>query len=320
MRLKMKAVAQNQRNKDLYFNRKECPGCSTTVSKATPKIHSCPQAECITPQEHGQFLSGYTNNRFFFSYYRCENCSLLYCPTYYNDNQLGSLYKNQPENMAEIPLNCRVKTQYNYFKKLKKYSSLKGGYLEIGADIGIFTSFCVQEGNFDSFYLFEPNVETHGLLKKATGKHPSKIITENFQSSHILPQKISTAVIIHTLDHVLEPRTLLREMSQCLEKDGVLLLVTHDESSFLARLLKKRWPPYTLQHPQLFSPKTMTGILQEEGFQVLEVSKSANVFPLFYLIKSFFVVFGLNKVKLPEFASLTLPIKLGNILTIARKM
>ena len=61
-------------------------------------------------------------------------------------------------------------------------------------------------------------------------------------------------------------------------------------------------------------------ILKKEGFKVLEVSKSSNVFPLFYLIKSFFVVLNLEKIKLPSFPSLILPIKLGNIVTIARKV
>lgn len=315
----MNDIAQDTKNKILYLNRESCPGCLAPIDKSKLEMYSDPQAECITPQEHGKFLSGYTNDRFFFSYYRCENCALLYCPVYYNDSQLGTLYKNQPENMAEIPLSSRRDTQYNYFKKLKKYSPLKGGYLEIGADIGIFTNFCIQEGDFDFFHLFEPNVETHNTLEKVTEGHPTKIVTENFHSSHVLPRKISTAIIIHTLDHVLEPRALLKEIFKCLEKDGLILLVTHDESSFLSRFLKKKWPPYTLQHPQLFSPQTMTNILEEEGFQVLEVSKSANVFPLFYLLKSLFVVFGL-KVKLPNFPSLRLPIKLGNILTVAKKI
>lgn len=316
----MKNIIQNHKYKSLYLNRKECPGCFSSIEDSKIVMNSSPQAELITPEDHGQFLSGYTSHRFFFTYYRCSNCSLLFCPTYYDEKQLATLYKNQPENMAEVPLTCRIKTQEKYFKKLKKYSPLKGGYLEIGADIGIFANFCVQKGNFDTFHLFEPNIETHEALKNTTNGNPTKILTDNFDSSYVLPQKISTAVIIHTLDHVLEPRKLLKEISKCLEMNGLLLLVTHDEASFLSRILKKKWPPYTLQHPQLFSPKTMASILQEEGFQVLEIAKSANVFPVFYLIKSFFTVLGIDKFNLPDIPSLAFPIKLGNILTIAKKI
>lgn len=316
----MKNIEERQNNKTAYFNRKGCPSCFSSIENPELKIYSSPRAELITPEEHGRFLSGYVNKRFFFSYYRCTHCSLLYCRTYYNEKQLGTLYKNQPENMAEVPLSCRIKTQEKYFKTLQKYASLKGGYLEIGADIGIFVSFCVQRGRFDHFYLYEPNVETHKSLKKITVGKPTKISTEIFNSSHILAKKISTAVIIHTLDHVLEPRKLLNEISQCLEMNGIILIVTHDESSFLARVLKNKWPPYTLQHPQLFSPKTMKSILQAEGFKVLEISKAANVFPFLYLIKSFFTVLGFNKLKFLERDSFAIPIKLGNIITIAQKV
>lgn len=316
----MKDKLKSLKNKDSYLNRECCPGCFAPIKSARLEMHSTPEAELLAPEEHGKFLSGYSNERFFFSYYRCENCGLLYCPTYYNEEQLHNLYTIQPENMADVPLDCRIKTQGNYFKTLKKYSSLKGGYLEIGADIGLFTQFCRQDGHFDSFYLFEPNIETHSFLKKVTANKKTQILTENFKASCVLPEKASTAVIIHTLDHVLEPRKLLREISKCLEMNGVLLLVTHDESSLLSRILKKRWPPYTLQHPQLFSPKTMTKSLEAEGFKVLEIVKSSNVFPISYLIKSLFVVLGLNKIKLPGFSSLTVPIKLGNILTVAQKV
>ena len=188
----MQSILKSEKNKSLYLNRAVCPGCFTSTEKAKLEIYSKPQAESILPEEHGQFLSGYTNHRFFFSYYRCSDCSLLYCPTYYNEEELATLYKNQPENMSNVPFYCRIKTQENYFKKLKKYSPLDGGYLEIGADIGIFTNFCIEDGNFNYFNLFEPNIETHIQLKKITENHPVKIFTNDFSSSFVLPKKIST--------------------------------------------------------------------------------------------------------------------------------
>ena len=42
-------------------------------------------------------------------------------------------------NMDDVPINSLKKTQEGYFRELRKYSNLKGAYLEIGPDIGLFT-------------------------------------------------------------------------------------------------------------------------------------------------------------------------------------
>jgi 2-polyprenyl-3-methyl-5-hydroxy-6-metoxy-1,4-benzoquinol methylase len=280
---------------------------------------SIPPAETLAPEEHGKFLSGYASTRVFFTYYKCSDCEALYCPTYYSHEQLDQLYSRQAENMAEVPLVARLRTQKAYFKLLMRYSRMAGGFLEIGSDIGFFAETCARTGAFEHFWLYEPNREVHDQLVNRFQHRSFTIRSANFTSADVPAGSISTAVMVHVLDHLLDPGQMLREIYRSLEPRGVLFVVTHDAQSLLARVLARRWPPFTLQHPHLFSPRSMEMLFTKCGFETVEITKSLNYFPATYLLRAAFTVLGINPYFIPDWEWPMLSLKLGNIAAIARK-
>jgi hypothetical protein len=104
-----------------------------------------------------------------------------------------------------------------------------------------------------------------------------------------------------------------------LDKGGTVLIVTHDESSLLAKIFKQKWPAYCLQHPQLYCQESMRNFLDGIGFSVKEISKSVNYFPATYLFKHALWACGLKWTMIPKFNWPIIPLKLGNIITIAVK-
>jgi hypothetical protein len=143
-----------------------CPCCGAPANSAKPSVASSPPAETLSPDQHGQFLSGYTDKRVFFTYFECPNCSAKFCPTYYRQSQLDGLYGRQAENMVSVPLAARKRTQDDYIRLLRRHSRMAGNFLEIGPDIGLFASEFAKVGSFDHFWLYEPNREVrHGAKR-----------------------------------------------------------------------------------------------------------------------------------------------------------
>jgi hypothetical protein len=303
---------------DVFEKRDHCPSCNAETADAVPAVASRPPAESLTSSQLGPFLSGYTLHRVFFTYHRCGRCNTLYCPMYFNEEHLSRLYRNQPENMAEAPFEARAKTQEHYFQILQRYSRMRGGYLELGTDLGVFVDLCVRAGGFDHYWLYEPNEAVHGALATQLGGQPYTL--RRFYAPGDVPEgSVSTAVMIHVLDHVLNPGQLLRAILKTLEPGGVLFMVTHDAESVLARTFGRRWPPYTLQHPQLFGRRSIRRLMDDVGFNGVEVVKTLNHFPLSHLAKALCSVFGLRAGFIPDLTSPMLGIRLGNIATIARR-
>jgi len=302
-----------------YLRIEFCPCCGTPAADAEPRIASAPPAETLCAEQHTNFVSGYTRARVFFTYFECPTCSGMFCPTYYRQSQLDGLYGRQAENMFYLPLEARKRTQEDYIDLLRRHSRMAGNFLEIGPDIGLFASSFGRLGAFDQFWLYEPNRDVHQPLAENFRGMRHTISTGIFRAADVPARSMSTAVMIHVLDHLLQPVQFLREIASSMESDGVIFIVTHDCASLLARVLRGRWPPYALQHPQLFSRRSIATLLQASGFEVLETVKTTNYFPLPYLIRAALTVLGLPSGFIPASAAPLIAIKLGNIATVARK-
>ncbi len=242
---------------------------------------------------------------------------MLYCPRYFTEVQLTDLYNAMPANMAEVSGGSLERTQAGYFKELQRVSNLEGQFLEIGPDVGLFAENCLRKGNFRKFWMFEPNVQAHSELRQRFAGVDLKVSTTLLDLSPVPDAQISAVAMIHVLDHLLDPAALMRELRPKMTGDGVVLIVTHDESSLLAKLIRQRWPAYCLQHPQLFNPGVMRKLLARADFELVKTIKSVNHFPLSFLGKHAALTLGIE-MEFPLFRKIEVPLQLGNFISIAK--
>jgi SAM-dependent methyltransferase len=69
------------------------------------------------------------------------------------------------------------------------------------------------------------------------------------------------------LEHLDEPQTALRKLSELLAPDGLLLVMTPDLSSTVARALGERWWSVVDMHLHYFTPRTLTLLLRRCGLR-----------------------------------------------------
>ncbi len=301
---------------DVTLHERNCPSCGTRPTGAE-KLSAKKRAEAMDLESLVSAWNGFFKERVFFSYERCPNCGLLYAPVFFTRPQLEKLYSQMPPNMDGVPTEALRKTQRGYFEMLKKHSGLRGGYIEIGPDVGFFIENCVREGNFDQYFLFEPNRAVEAVLAGVMNGASSHISHDMFGFSELPDAAASTAVMVHVLDHLLEPVEILTELRQKLTPGARLLIVTHDELSLLRKFIGAKWPAFCLQHPQIYNPASITLLLKKSGYDVIEVAKTVNYFPLSFLAKHALWAAGVKVQHIPPFMDITLGLKLGNIVTVA---
>ncbi len=298
-----------------YLHR-DCPICQSKT-KSVNEVSSLQRAEDLSYESLVPYWNGFFKEKIFFTYARCEECALLFAPIFYDLDQLGALYEQMPPNMDLVPMAALVKTQRGYFEELKKFSSLKNGYIEIGPDIGIFTENCSREGEFNNYWLCEPNREVAGTLAKSVGNNQFTIIEDMFGFSQIPDHSAGAAVMIQVLDHLLDPIATLTELRAKLLPDAKLLIVTHNEQSLLRKIVGWRWPAFCLQHPQIYNPNSITKLLEKSGYKVNSIEKTRNYFEFSFLLKHLLWAFGIKVKSVPSIFNFTIGLKLGNIVTIA---
>ena len=293
-----------------------CPTCGG-IGRGKKEIYSKQSAEDSNFEVLQKHWMGFFKEKTIFSYSRCDCCDQLYAPVFFNEEQLGLLYSKMPPNMDLIPREALRKTQNGYFLALAKRLPLKGDYIEIGPDIGLFTENCRSTASFDKYWLFEPNIEVLPQLTALMRGVNHQVIHELFNFSDVPDHSVGVVVMIHVLDHLLDPVATLKELHTKMHKDSVLLIVTHDEGSFLPKVVGRNWPAYCLQHPQIYNRSTIRTLLEKCDFKVLEQTKTVNHFPVAFLVKHLLWGLGIQVKEVPSFGNAVVGLKLGNMLTLA---
>src|SRR5437899_9114711 len=86
---------------------------------ANVAMHSTVKAEELSFDELKAHWSGFFKNKIveksFFSYSRCPKCTLLYCASFFSDQQLSELYQKMSDNTAGVTSSSLIKMQHRFF-------------------------------------------------------------------------------------------------------------------------------------------------------------------------------------------------------------
>lgn len=298
------------------FPRLNCPSCG--ANDPIDEVSSARRAEDMTLDQLRPFWSGLFKEKIFFTYACCQACGQMYAPHFFTAEQLGELYADMAPNMEDVPGPALEATQNGYWNAAKARKLPEGGYLEIGPDIGYIVRHAANEGSFDKFWLFEPNRAVHPELAAAAGDCPHLIATDMDDLSPVPDGSIALAVMIHVLDHLLDPLVILRQIEAKLKPGGMIMIVTHNEQSLLRTMMGVKFPPFCLQHPELYNPKSMTALLHRAEFADVAVGRSTNFFPIAFMVRQAAWTAGIDLSRAP-LPTRPVGLKLGNMITFASK-
>jgi hypothetical protein len=79
-----------------------------------------------------------------------------------------------------------------------------------------------------------------------------------------------------------------------------------------------KWPPFCLQHPQLFNPQTQKKLFAKSGWELLEVKRSTNWYHMKYFVSMVASILGISTAISKIFPNIEFPIRLGNTISMAK--
>jgi SAM-dependent methyltransferase len=292
-----------------------CPMCHTPSQVEDVRVKAPIGAASITDDERAAYWRGFRSKSCFFDFAKCAKCGMIFCPTYLAESELDRLYSSMPDNTAGAAPDVLRGTQEGYIDFLASQRDIRGTYLEIGPDIGLAVEAARAKGSLDRTVLVEPNLAVHDQLRAASGTVPTTISA----SLDDLPQcaAADNVVLIHVLDHLVDPLGYLVDLRRQLVPGAHLLAVVHNYDSVLRRVLGVRWPPFCLQHPQLFAADTLSALLVDAGFQVVSTSPTRNSLPFRHMVETGLALVGLKGGWTRHIPDVVVRIRLGNIMVVA---
>ena len=195
-----------------------------------------------------------------------------------------------------------------------------GRALEIGTGTGIFLG-RLREMGFKDVIGVEPSA---AAIEAATPEDRPSIREGIFREEDFESGSFSLICCFQTLEHVPDPRALVRSAMNLLVPGGMIALVTHDYRAPISRLLGRRSPIIDIEHMQIFCRESLDHLLAQAGYESIQIETIRNTYPLRYWARLAPLPGRLKPhvVKLLSSApidKLQFSVNVGNLLSVGRK-
>ena len=101
------------------------------------------------------------------------------------------------------------------------------------------------------------------------------VFTGTLDQVELPPESVDMATMLLTIEHLPDPKSVLRSVRQLLKPGGVLVIATHDVEGLWPRVAGARWRHYNApEHIYFFSRRTLTRMLSEAGFETFRVAET----------------------------------------------
>lgn len=151
--------------------------------------------------------------------------------------------------------------------------------LDVGAGTGLLVAEAARAG------LDAIGVEPSRSFTQVARRHGATVLQGVLPHPAFSDRRFDVVCLIDVIEHVADPLMLLRDCQRALTPEGVLIVVTPDVGSALARLLRNRWWHFRVAHVGYFNRRSLHRALHLSGLEVEREYHARWCFRVRYLAK-----------------------------------
>lgn len=190
----------------------------------------------------------------------CQNCEFQFCPT---AKDLLKLYQSMDDEEYTDSGTERKRQFQAIFKELIPHISPSyNKSLDIGCGSGLFVEIFADNG-FDA-YGVEPS---KSLAKYCKAKNLK--VTNGTIEDLPLDVKFDIITLVDVIEHVTDPKSLVKEAVKHLKINGILCILTPRVDSYARKVLGLNWWHYRIAHVGYFTKRNLTELLTDSGTDLI---------------------------------------------------
>lgn len=165
-------------------------------------------------------------------------------------------------------IRARYDTQLNAIRRLQ---SVPGGkLLDVGCNLGFFLQVARDRGYDAQGVELSPETAEYAREKMRLNVFSGALDAAGFPDAGF-----DVVTLWDVLEHVPDPKHLLREVRRVLDADGILALQSPNMDSTMADITGARWYWWTVpDHLYHFTPESLIRLLEDSGFDITRVTTS----------------------------------------------
>lgn len=211
---------------------------------------------------------------------QCSSCGLVYVTPRRDASRLREMYQTEywksssakdfgyTDYLRDEPLYLR--TYRRRFAVLDRNFSAPARVLDVGCAAGFFLSVAKERGWRCLGVEVSPPMGQFARDRYGLDVRTGTLIEQSLPAA-----SFDLITFWDVVEHLDEPKAVLREAHRLLAPGGKLLVETQNVASCFARLMGRRWQHYKhAEHIYHFDPKTVRRLLADCGFETLECRSS----------------------------------------------
>ena len=212
---------------------------------------------------------------------KCKHCNLVYVnPRIRSDLIFKGYSDGEDPDFASQSMGRQI-TSERCLKHIEKFTGKeRGALLDVGTGDSSLPYVAKKMGW--SVSACEPNSYLCGWAKNNLDIDTTQgdIFQQNYES-----ESKDLICLFDVIEHVTEPSKVLAECNRIMKPEGILAVNIPDISSWLARLLGRRYPFWLSVHLTYYTKETIRNTLEKAGFEVISVSPHWQSLSLGYLVQ-----------------------------------
>lgn len=213
-----------------------------------------------------------------FDFVKCCKCNTVYITPRPTVDMLSNFYATSESmkfwNDILFPETELYRKNNLFEERANKVLSLCNKYInnfnkivDVGAGYGTFCEVMKEKNIFKEVIAVEPSI---GLAETCTKRG---INTINLPIEKVNLENVSVITNFEVIEHLFNPRDFVNSCADILPKDGLLVITTPNIEGFELNMLKTLSPNIGgPDHLNYFTPKSLCILLENCGFEVLEIS------------------------------------------------
>lgn len=250
--LKDVAMLLNERDKFVDVN---CPACDSSVKRKKYEKYGL-------------------------EYVECPNCDTFYISPRPTDEVLGKFYANSYNyeywNKYIFPASEEARRQKIFVPRVntvleycKKYQVNQNSLLEVGAAFGTFCTEMKSRNFFEKVIGIEPTPN----LAQTCREKGIDIIEKPIEQVHFKDdEKFDVVVNFEVIEHLFSPKDFIVKCKNLLKKGGLFIVTCPNGKGFDISVLGNVSDTVDHEHLNYFNPKSLSSLLVDCGFEVLNVN------------------------------------------------
>jgi len=214
---------------------------------------------------------------------RCSQCGLLMENPRDDNAALARVYATHEDSVYESEYENRRQGALTHLALVSAFCPTPGRLLDIGCASGTFVCLA-QEAGWQATGL-DPS---RWMVERGRARCPAAtFVASTLEEVSFQGSSFDVVTLWDVLEHVPSPQQTLQRVRSWLAPSGSLFLSVPNAGSVVARLMRSRWVLLLREHLWYFSPQTVSLLLAQSGFEVVQTRSKLVQFSVANILRRF---------------------------------